>query len=541
MDHSYSPESLERMSSPEWGLDDDSPPPAPRVVETRVKSESAAPLHPMSVDAENGSTAQESIFVSDDDVKEVTPVKRQPTKVQTIPDSSEDDEPIASTRQRHNLRSSARKPTKPSPKKPAPEIAEKPSPLPTRPRPILKNDLVAKKAVIKSIESYWGKNWVKNYIPKCHRPLVSTHTPPSYFPPTNTPQYKNGTKRNYNRAHENDPMKWLPLVLKSILMVAKLTKNRKWLAATMNEVVRYRVKNTGNRKPQLCSTDFDVMEDMLVKDWEVEYAFGVWYKHLLVKAKEIQSEEDVDRIMKVSEEEDDGGEGSDGGQSSSGGSDSESDDDAKPPHGGGASDGRPVMGGHHQSLSSTPRGKKHKTPKKEAVKEESPTPPHPPPPGVYGGWYGQPPVDPWGRPMTMPPPGSGFGSYGSYPGFNGYGYPPYGQSPFPSQGRQPSNPSPFPPFTRQPPTLAHPPGTPNPARAGRDTPTIKRESPGLDCEQAETFGEPGLVGHEGAMADDTEMAEDEETIKAAMAVVQVELKLARLHHKQVSMASMAKK
>jgi len=48
MDHSYSPESLERMSSPEWGLDDDSPPPAPRVVETRVKSESAAPLHPVS-------------------------------------------------------------------------------------------------------------------------------------------------------------------------------------------------------------------------------------------------------------------------------------------------------------------------------------------------------------------------------------------------------------------------------------------------------------------------------------------------------------
>ncbi|KAI4909218.1 hypothetical protein J4E90_007915 [Alternaria incomplexa] len=369
MDHSYSPESLERMSSPEWGLDDDSPPPAPKVVETRVKSESVLPSHPSSVDAENGSAAQESIFVSDDDVKEVTPVKRQPAKVQTIPDSSEDDEPIASTRQRHNLRSSARKPTKPSPKKPAKETAEKPSPLPTRPRPILKNDLKAKKAVIKSIEGFWGKNWVKTYIPKCHRPL-----------------FKNGTKRNYNRAHENDPMKWLPLVLKSILMVAKLTKNRKWLAATMNEVVRYRVKNTGNRKPQLCSTDFDVMEDMLVKDWEVEYAFGVWYKHLLVKAKEIQTEEDVDRIMKVSEEEDDGEEGSDGGQDSSGGSDSESDDDVKQKFGGGASDGHRVMGGYHQSPSSTPRGKKHKTPKKEAVKEESPTPPHPPPPGIYGSY-----------------------------------------------------------------------------------------------------------------------------------------------------------
>ncbi|KAI4639296.1 uncharacterized protein J4E78_010981 [Alternaria triticimaculans] len=516
MDHSYSPESLERMSSPEWGLEDDSPPPAPRVVEARVKSESVVPLRPASEDAENGSTAQESIFISDDDVQEVTPVKRQPTKVQTIPSSSEDDEPIASTRQRHNLRSSARKPSKPSPKKPAPEVAEKPSPLPTRPRPILKNDLVAKKAVIKSIESFWGKNWVKTHIPKCHRPL-----------------YKNGTKRNYNRAHENDPMKWLPLVLKSILMVAKLTKNRKWLAATMNEVVRYRVKNTGNRKPQLCSTDFDVMEDMLVKDWKVEYAFGVWYKHLLVKAKEIQTEEDVDRIMKVSEEEDDGEEGGDGGQDSSGGSDSESDEDVKQKFGGGASEGHRVMGGHHQSPSSTPRGKKHKTPKKEAVKEESPPPPQPPPPpGMYGGYYGQPPVDHWGRPMMMPPPGSGFGGYGGYPG---YAYPPYGQPPFPNQGRQPSHPSPFPPFSRQPPPMAHPPGNPNPARAGRDTSTIKRESPGLDGEQVDNFGDPGVFGHEGATA------EDQESIKAAVAVAEAELKLAHLRAKQASLASMSKK
>ncbi|KAI4660711.1 uncharacterized protein J4E79_005279 [Alternaria viburni] len=514
MDHSYSPESLERMSSPEWGIDDDSPPPAPRVVETRVKSESVAPLHPTIVDAENGSTAQESIFVSDDDVKEVTPVKRQPTKVQTIADSSEDDEPIAATRQRHNLRSSARKPTKPSPKKPAPEVAEKPSPLPTRPRPILKNDLVAKKAVIKSIEGYWGKNWVKTHIPKCHRPL-----------------YKNGTKRNYNRAHENDPMKWLPLVLKSILMVAKLTKNRKWLAATMNEVVRYRVKNTGNRKPQLCSTDFDVMEDMLVKDWEVEYAFGVWYKHLLVKAKEIQTEEDVDRIMKVSEEEDDGEEGSDGGQDSSGGSDPESDDDGKQKFGGGPSDGHRAMGGYHQSPSSTPRGKKHKTPKKETVKEESPAPHHPPP-GMYGGHYGQPPMDPWGRPI-MPPQGGGFGGYGGYPGF--YGYPPYGQPPFPNQGRQPSHPSPFPPYPRQPPPVAHPPGTPNPARAGRDTPAVKRESPGLDGEQVDNFGNPGVFDHEGAMV------KDEESVKAAVAVAEAELKLAHLRAMQASLASMSKK
>lgn len=222
-------------------------------------------------------------------------------------------------------------------------------------------------------------------------------------------------------------MKWLPSVLKAILMVAKLTKNRKWLTVAMTEVVRYRVNNTGNRKPQLATKDFDVMEDMLVKDWKVDFSFGIRYKHLLVNAKEIQGEEDVDRIMRASESEDDVEEGSDGGQGSSGGPDTESDDDVKQQHGGGASDDQHVMGGYHQPPASSPRSKKHKTPKKEAVKEESPTPPHQPPPGKYGGYYGQPPIDQWGRPMMMPPQGGRFGGYGGYPGFNGYGYPPFGQ------------------------------------------------------------------------------------------------------------------
>jgi len=84
--------------------------------------------------------------------------------------------------------------------------------------------------------------------------------------------------------------------------------------------------------------------------------------------------------------------------------------------------------------------------------------------------------------------------------------------------------------------MAHPPGTPNPARAGRDTPTIKRESPGLDGEQAEDFGEPGVSGHEGAMVDDADMAEDEETVKAEMAVFEARLKLARLRQEKANMA-----
>ncbi|KAI4950218.1 hypothetical protein J4E91_004874 [Alternaria rosae] len=483
------------MSSPEWGLDDDSPPFRLLFPYTRV-------------DAEVGSTAQESIFVSDDDFKEGPPVERQSNKVQTISEPSEDDGPIAATRQRHNLRSSTRKATKPSPKKPAKETVKKPGPTPSKPRPVMKNDLKAKKVVIKGIESYWGKNWVRNYIPKCHRPL-----------------FKNGQIRIYTRAHENDPMKWLPSVLKAILMVAKLTKNRKWLTAAMTEVVRYRVKNTGNRKPQLATTDFDVMEDMLVKDWKVDFSFGIRYKHLLVNAKEIQGEEDVDRIMRASESEDDGEEGSDGGQDSSGGSDSESDDDVKQQHSGGASNGHQVMGGYHQPPALSPRGK-----------EESPTPPHQPPPGKYRGYYSQPPIYQGGRPMMMPLQSGGSGGYGGYPGFNGYGYPPFGQPQFPNQGRQ---------AARQPSVMYAPhqlsPMAPSPSmlgpeRLGRHTPKIKRESPGLDGEQVDNFGNPGVFGHEGAIVDDAPMAEDEEGINAAMAVLEAELKLARLRAKKAMMA-----
>ena len=84
--------------------------------------------------------------------------------------------------------------------------------------------------------------------------------------------------------------------------------------------------------------------------------------------------------------------------------------------------------------------------------------------------------------------------------------------------------------------MAHPPGTPNPARGGRDTATIKRESPGLNGEQAENFGEPGVFGHEGAMVGDVDIAEDEETVRAEMAVVEAEVRLARLRHKAAIMA-----
>ena len=75
-----------------------------------------------------------------------------------------------------------------------------------------------------------------------------------------------------------------------------------------------------------------------------------------------------------------------------------------------------------------------------------------------------------------------------------------------------------------------------PERLDRHTPKIKRESSGLDGEQVDNFGDPGVFGHEGAIVDDAPMAEDEEGINAAMVVVEAELKLARLRAKKAMMA-----
>ena len=83
-----------------------------------------------------------------------------------------------------------------------------------------------------------------------------------------------------------------------MLMIAKLTSSKKWIYKATNDVVRYRIKNTGNRKPQLVTTDFDVIEDMLGKGWEVEYSFGIQYKHLLVNRKDdVESDEDTEHIF----------------------------------------------------------------------------------------------------------------------------------------------------------------------------------------------------------------------------------------------------
>lgn len=107
---------------------------------------------------------------------------------------------------------------------------KKPRPRPYASKPIAKNDMVAKKELIREIEKLWGKGFIKAYIPKCHRPLVKRGK---------------GGKRAMYRDHETDPIKWLPSILKAILMIAKLTDDKAWLKKAMMDVVRYRIKNTG--------------------------------------------------------------------------------------------------------------------------------------------------------------------------------------------------------------------------------------------------------------------------------------------------------
>lgn len=160
----------------------------------------------------------------------------------------------------------------------------------------------------------------------------------------------------------------------------------------------------GNRKPQLVTTDFDVLEDMLVKDWDVEYSFGIRYKHLLVKGLgRGEADEDVEHILGGGVGDEDEGSGEEGG----GGRD----------YGGGGGYGTET----HQApqCNQPPRqqtalspaqsmhdGKHGKSTKHSSLRQTYPTP-YP-----YG-----PTLDPWGRPMSSYPTNT--------PGYNYPNYPPY--------------------------------------------------------------------------------------------------------------------
>jgi hypothetical protein len=317
-----------------------------------------------------------------------------------------------------------RQPTKTSPK--AATKHKKPGPKAWAPKPIMKNDRKAKKMLIREIEGYWGRGFIKAYVPKCHRPLVKRGS---------------GGKRSAYREHETNPMEWLPSVLKAILMIAKLTDDREWLEQAMNEVVRYRIKNTGNRKPQLVTTDFDVIEDMLVKDWEVGYSFGIRYKHLMVNPKDgEEDDENIDHILEAGTDSDDSHANDSMSEDEETGEDDDDDEDENQDRSG-ISNKYQQSSGYTKAPQRLPpapprlQPKQPKKNKKTPIKQEEQE-------DIYGGsaqmpGYG-PPIDPWGRPM----PGyggrdtynNGYGGYGGgygpgFGGYGGYGFPPPGLAP----------------------------------------------------------------------------------------------------------------
>lgn len=478
--------------------------------------------------------------------------------------------------------------------KPAKAIAKstskapkKPGPRPWASKPIKKNDMVAKLEVIHEIEQCWGKGFIRAYIPKCHRPLVK--------------KGKSG-KRPVYRDHETDPKKWLPSVLKAILSIAKLTSDKAWLRKAMNDVVRYRIKNTGmcvmtlgwecaltypgNRKPQLVTTDFDVLEDMLVKDWDVAYSFDIRYKHLMVNPQgQQETDEDIDHILGVQSGEEGSGdedddEEDDGGKDGSSNKEDEDDvDDSDDDMGQGGLTGQYLHASgytnspqySHPRYTPGPPEKKQKTKLDKSTKRGSQLPVRPQPPSrldkIQQGYhhphsYG-PPLDPWGRPMPYyGREGYDYGGYGMS-GYGNYGPPSDNDGRYPSQPpagyvnspgyppRHAMTPAPSQPDTDRKRTHGSPIGSnkrmrgyaPSPFPMGRPypygypssfhnaAPEVKQESSDFDV-----CNERGM-SVEGGAAPTTELGESSSAaaLEAELRATELELKVARLRAKQAAL------
>ncbi|XPS73185.1 hypothetical protein M3J09_005336 [Ascochyta lentis] len=219
----------------------------------------------------------------------------------------------------------------------------------------------------------------------------------------------------------------------------------------------------GNRKPQLVTTDFDVIEDMLVKDWDVAYSFEIRYKHLLVNRQgQQETDEDIDHILGVDSDQEEISNDEDDADVKGGHDNDEDDEDAD------ESDeaGRGGLTGqylHASGYTNAPRyphpypmsGPPPNHPKSKQEKSlrrtsELPSRPQPPPHNKkdqqeHGQLYPYgPPVDPWGRPM----PYDGYGGYGGYGMYGGYG----GYGPPETHGRHPSQLSGFPGMGQYPPS-----------------------------------------------------------------------------------------
>ncbi|KAL6154372.1 hypothetical protein ACJQWK_01921 [Exserohilum turcicum] len=489
--------------------------------------------------------AHERMMIDNIHSKEATPMRQRKPDHNMQRDFPENESPPVPTRRHRkpteDTNDNNNSPATSSTAKPTPKKTNKrgrPSTSRSLTKPTTKNDPKAKEALIQDIESYWGKNFIKAYIPKCHRPLAKHST---------------SGKRLVPRRYETEPKNWLPATLKGMLMIARHTDDKKWLRKAIGDVVRYRIKHTGNRKPQLVTTDFDVIDDMLVKGWSVEYAFAIRYKHLLVGRKEElrgdgdedgeEEEEDIEHILLVSSSsENDEDEDED--------EDEENGDREKEDNGDDDNDGL----GHHSSTNARSRFSPSTPlePRKKNLKHPSAStplhqtgilPPHRPfQPNDHAYPYGA-TMDHWGRPTL---------GYTGYPGYHSEQYAAgsaarlrenaYGAQTHSRYGMFPAPPA---PQGRSARGMLH--GRVGEERGGNGEDGAQDQSGGEAREESmeEGFESSGIVGRGDGddMRDDDDADvedEDDDDLDAELAAAEAELKVARLRAAKKARMAMKK-
>jgi hypothetical protein len=207
------------------------------------------------------------------------------------------------------------------------------------------------------------------------------------------------------------------------------------------------------------TTDFDIIEDMLVKDWDVAYSFEIRYKHLLVNRQgQQETDEDIDHILGVDSGQEDSTKDEDEDDVNVDLMDDDEDEDVDNENEGENKMGQEDVTGqylHANGYTNSPHypqpysmhvppPKGHKIKQEKTSKHIHRLPSRPQPPSSKNGQlgYGQPygygpPLDPWGRPMLYGGGPDGYGGYGMYGGYAGY-------TPLPDKdGRHPSQPPGF--------------------------------------------------------------------------------------------------
>lgn len=337
------------------------------------------------------------------------------------------------------------------------------------------------------------------------------------------------------------------------------------------------------------TTDFDVLEDMLVKDWDVAYSFGIRYKHLMINPQGMQeTDEDIDHILGVqSGEEGSGDEDVDNGGSNDQDEENVDEDDSEDDMGHGSLTGQylqasgytnaPQYPHPHHTPGPPPKQQKSRSEKGNKHGIDLPMRPQPPSrlnesqqsynhPYPYG-----PPLDPWGRPMPYGgAEGYGYGGYGMHARYGGYAPPLDRNGRYPSQPPPGYNDMPYPPRHAMTPAPSQPDTERTERKRTHDSPfgvgnkrmrggyeqspfymgrphgpgyfhgpqaDVKQESP-----EFEIRGERRDMSVEEGAAPTTELGEDSSAsaLEAELRATELELKVARLQAKRAALGQQSK-